>query len=202
MKMKRVLDFTVAWLALVILSPVFLIMAILIHFTSSGPVFYRARRVGLNGRLFTLYKFRSMVDGADRVGAGITVRADPRITRIGWFLRRTKLDELPQLFNVLKGDMSLVGPRPEDPRYVADYTPEQRRVLSARPGITSWASIQYRYEEEMLDVTTVDDVYRQVILPQKLALDLQYLERQSLQLDVRILFRTLFALLGWYPPPT
>src|SRR5512137_1537232 len=127
-----------------------------------------------------------MIADADRLGAGITTRDDPRITRAGRCLRRTKLDELPQLLNVVRGDMSLVGPRPEDPRYVADYTLEQRRVLTVRPGITSWASIQYRHEEQLLAAATVDDVYRREIMPRKLGLDLQYIDHQSLRLDLHI----------------
>ncbi|CAG0959048.1 O-antigen biosynthesis protein WbqP [Planctomycetaceae bacterium] len=192
--MKRIFDVTTAVLGLLVLAPVFVIIGIWIKVTSPGPVFYRARRVGVHGALFRLYKFRSMAVAADRSGAAITAGDDPRITRIGRFLRRTKLDELPQLLNVLKGDMSLVGPRPEDPRYVASYTPEQRRVLTVRPGITSWASVEYRHEEQLLSAATVDDVYRREIMPQKLALDLQYLDRQSLRLDFRILWLTFLAL--------
>ena len=190
---KRLFDFVATVVGLVILSPVFVVIALLIRVTSPGPVLHRARRVGLNGTPFTLYKFRTMVVGAAKMGAGITAHDDPRITRAGRLLRRTKLDELPQLVNVLKGEMSLVGPRPEDPRYVACYTLEQRRVLAVRPGITSWASIQYRHEEDLLGTSTVDDVYRRVIMPEKLALDLQYIDRQSLGLDVQILLRTLFT---------
>ncbi len=192
--MKRIFDMLVAALGLVILAPVFAIIGVWIKATSPGPIFYRARRAGRNGVPFGLYKFRSMVVDADRVGGGITAGDDPRITRTGRFLRRAKLDELPQLLNVMKGDMSLVGPRPEDPRYVESYTPEQRRVLTVRPGITSWASVQYRHEEQLLSVSTVDDVYRREIMPHKLALDLQYIDRQSWWLDLNILWRTCFAL--------
>jgi lipopolysaccharide/colanic/teichoic acid biosynthesis glycosyltransferase len=192
--MKRVFDVIVATLGLLVLAPLFVIAGVWITVTSPGPIFYRARRVGLNGALFNLYKFRSMVVDADCIGAGITAGDDPRITRAGRFLRRAKLDELPQLINVLKGDMSMVGPRPEDPRYVESYTPEQRRVLTVRPGITSWASIEYRHEEQLLSASTGDEVYRREIMPQKLTLDLQYLDRQSLQLDLNILWRTFLAL--------
>jgi lipopolysaccharide/colanic/teichoic acid biosynthesis glycosyltransferase len=180
---------------LVALSPLLVIVAVLVKRSSPGPVLHRAQRVGRQGRLFTLYKFRSMVVNADRLGAGITACDDARITPIGRRLRRTKLDELPQLINVLKGDMSLVGPRPEDPRYVALYTAEHRRVLNVRPGITSWASIHYRHEERLLSAEHVDVVYRTQVMPQKLALDLEYLERQSLLLDVSIIMRTLLAVL-------
>lgn len=191
--MKRIFDVSVALLGLIVLAPVFVIIGVWIKATSPGPVFYRARRVGQNGALFNLYKFRSMVADANRIGAGITAGDDPRITRAGRFLRRTKLDELPQLINVVQGDMSLVGPRPEDPRYVESYTAEQRRVLAVRPGITSWASVQYRHEEQLLSTATVDDVYRREIMPQKLALDLQYVDQQSLRLDLSILWHTLFV---------
>lgn len=191
--MKRIFDVSVALLGLIVLAPVFVIIGVWIKATSPGPVFYRARRVGQNGALFNLYKFRSMVANANRIGAGITAGDDPRITRAGRFLRRTKLDELPQLINVVQGDMSLVGPRPEDPRYVESYTAEQRRVLAVRPGITSWASVQYRHEEQLLSTATVDDVYRREIMPQKLALDLQYVDQQSLRLDLSILWHTLFV---------
>ena len=191
---KRLFDVMVAVLGLIVLAPVFVIVGAWIKVTSPGPIFYCARRVGRHGTLFDLYKFRSMVVDADRIGAGITAGDDPRVTRAGRFLRRTKLDELPQLINVLKGDMSLVGPRPEDPRFVESYTPEQRRVLTMRPGITSWASVQYRNEEQLLSASTVDDVYRREIMPQKLALDLDYIARRSFWLDARILLDTLLAL--------
>lgn len=191
---KRVFDVTAAVLGLIVLAPVFVIIGVWIKVTSPGPVFYCARRVGRNGVLFSLVKFRSMVVQADRLGAGITASDDPRITRPGRFLRRTKLDELPQLINVLRGDMSLVGPRPEDPRYVETYTAEQRRVLTVRPGITSWASVQYRHEEKRLAAASVDEVYRREIMPQKLALDLDYIARRSFWLDARILLHTLLAL--------
>lgn len=193
---KRAFDLLLSVAGMIALAPLFLAIAILIKCTSPGPVLYRARRAGRHGRPFTLYKFRTMVVNADRMGAGITAHDDPRITKVGQVLRRSKLDELPQLWNVVKGDMSLVGPRPEDPRYVADYTSEQRRVLSVRPGITGWASIQYRHEEQLLGVGNVDDVYRTQIMPHKLALDLEYVEQQSLGLDLLILFKTVLAVFG------
>lgn len=197
-QVKRVFDVTVAVLGLIVLAPLLAVIAAWIKIASPGPVFYRAQRVGRYGVLFGLYKFRSMVVDADRLGAGITARDDPRITSIGRLLRRSKFDELPQLINVVKGDMSLVGPRPEDPRYVASYTPEQQRVLTVRPGITSWASVRFRHEEQLLAAATVDDVYRRDIMPQKLALDLEYVARQSFGLDLRILWQTAVAL--WRRP--
>ncbi|RME57814.1 MAG: sugar transferase, partial [Caldilineae bacterium] len=141
-----------------------------------------------------LFKFRTMYVDADRIGPGVTRENDPRITPVGRLLRRTKLDELPQLFNVLKGDMSLVGPRPEDPRYVTHYTEEQRRVLTVRPGITSLASIRYRNEEQLLVGENWEEIYIRQIMPDKLFVDLRYLEHWSFSLDLRILFYTFFVL--------
>jgi lipopolysaccharide/colanic/teichoic acid biosynthesis glycosyltransferase len=191
---KRVFDLILAGLGLLVLTPLLLGIGLWIKLTSPGPVFYCARRVGRHGELFSMYKFRSMVANADRLGAGITAHDDLRVTPAGRMLRRTKLDELPQLLNVVKGDMSLVGPRPEDPRYVELYTPEQRQVLSVRPGITSWASIQFRHEEHLLSAGDVDELYRTHVMPQKLALEMDYLARRSLRLDLIILFRTAGAL--------
>jgi lipopolysaccharide/colanic/teichoic acid biosynthesis glycosyltransferase len=151
-------------------------------------------RVGRHGVPFKLYKFRSMVVNADKIGAGITTAHDPRITPIGRFLRRTKLDELPQLINVLRGEMSLVGPRPEDPRYVALYTEEQRRVLRARPGMTSLASVRYRNEQALLSGDDWETRYIQQIMPDKLAIDLQYIERATLLSDLGVLWQTFLAL--------
>jgi lipopolysaccharide/colanic/teichoic acid biosynthesis glycosyltransferase len=170
------------------------LIALLIRLTSPGPILYRAWRVGRGGREFTLYKFRSMVVGAEKNGPGITAADDPRITPVGRILRRTKLDELPQLWNVLRGDMSLVGPRPEDPRYVAFYLPEQRRVLSVRPGITSLASIEYRHEEDSLRCAGCEERYIQEVMPAKLAMDLRYVEQATLPGDIVIILRTLRAL--------
>ncbi len=192
--LKRAFDLFASALGLIILSPIFALIALLIRLTSPGPVFYRARRVGQGGREFTLYKFRSMVADADRRGPGITAAGDPRVTSIGRVLRRTKLDELPQLWNVLRGDMSLVGPRPEDPRYVALYTPEQRRVLDVRPGITSLASIEYRNEEAVLHGPDWEQRYIHEVMPAKLAIDLRYVQRATLFTDLLIILRTLLAL--------
>jgi lipopolysaccharide/colanic/teichoic acid biosynthesis glycosyltransferase len=194
--MKRAFDFVTSAIGLIVLSPIMAFIALLIRLDSSGPIFYRATRVGLGGRLFTLYKFRSMVVNADKIGPGITSAGDSRITRIGRVLRRTKLDELPQLFNVFRGDMSLVGPRPEDPCYVALYTPKQREVLNVRPGITSLASIEYRHEEAILKGEDWKTQYIQDIMPTKLVIDLDYVENASLLQDFYILWRTFLALLS------
>jgi lipopolysaccharide/colanic/teichoic acid biosynthesis glycosyltransferase len=192
--LKQTFDTTVATFGLLALAPVFLVVAVLIKLEDGGPVFYRAKRVGLNGNLFPLYKFRSMRVDADRMGPGITASGDPRITRMGAWLRRTKVDELPQLLNVIAGDMSLVGPRPEDPRYVALYTPEQRRILQVRPGITSAASLAYRHEEQMLSGPNWQDTYVHEVMPAKLAIDLEYLARRTLLTDMTLILRTIGAM--------
>jgi lipopolysaccharide/colanic/teichoic acid biosynthesis glycosyltransferase len=192
--LKRTLDIVASAAVLIILSPFLLLIGLLVRLTSAGPAFYRATRTGLYGREFKLYKFRSMVIDADRRGPGITTAGDRRITPVGRILRRTKLDELPQFLNVLKGDMSIVGPRPEDPRYVTYYTPEQRAVLNVRPGITSPASVEYRNEEVMLQGQDWETTYIQKIMPAKLALDLDYAQNASVWRDIRILFVTFLSL--------
>ena len=192
--MRRLLDFSSALVGLILLSPLFLVTSLLIKLTSPGPVFHRGRRVGLNGRLFSLYKFRTMIAGAANMGLAITAERDPRITPLGRILRRTKADELPQLLNVLKGDMSLVGPRPEDPRYVAQYTPEQREILKVRPGITGAASVVYRNEERILTGQDWETAYRTRVLPTKLAIDLDYLSKRTFGSDLLLIFRTIFSM--------
>lgn len=191
---RRLFDILVAGSGLLLLSPLFVLVAVGIKLNSPGPVFYRAQRVGKDGDLFRLFKFRSMVSGADRNGPGITVSGDARITSVGRFLRRTKIDELPQLLNVLFGDMSLVGPRPEDPRYVAQYTVEQRQALRVRPGITSAASLAYRHEEQILAGADWEVTYRTQVLPAKLAIDLDYLAHRTLFSDVKLVLDTVFAM--------
>lgn len=191
---RRLIDMVVALTGLLFLSPLLLTIAIAIVIDSPGPLFYRAQRVGQAGRVFFLYKFRSMRMGADKEGPAITAAGDSRITRVGRILRNTKLDELPQLLNVLRGEMSLVGPRPEDPRYVSIYTPEQRKVLRVRPGITSAASLSFRHEEKMLTGQDWETVYRTQVLPQKLAIDLEYLRTRTLLSDFRLIWHTIVAM--------
>lgn len=194
--LKRAFDILASATGLFILSPVFLIIALAVKLGSPGPVFYRATRVGRYGVPFKLLKFRSMVADADKAGPGITRSGDRRVTSVGRILRRTKLDELPQLFNVLRGEMSLVGPRPEDPRYVALYTPEQRQVLNVRPGITSLASVRYRNEEALLTGGDWEREYVERIMPAKLAIDLEYVHRASVGQDVLVILATLWAVVS------
>ena len=163
---------------------------------SDGPVLYRATRTGRGGRPFTMYKLRTMRVRQDGERARITHHGDDRITRVGRVLRRTRLDELPQLWNVIVGDMSLVGPRPEDPHYVELYSARQRRVLAARPGITSLASLRYRDEQALLVGPGWERTYVESVMPAKLEIDLAYVERWSLGLDLRILAATALLLLG------
>lgn len=190
--MKRLFDLATSAGALIVLSPLFVVIALAIKLTSKGPVFYRARRVGKDGAPLEVLKFRSMREGI--AGPAITASGDPRITAIGRWLRKLKLDELPQLINVLRGDMSIVGPRPEDARYVALYTPEQRRVLSVLPGITSAASVAYRNEEEMLQGENWETAYVSTIMPEKLRLELEYIDRRRAGSDLVIIMRTVAAL--------
>jgi lipopolysaccharide/colanic/teichoic acid biosynthesis glycosyltransferase len=190
---KRACDLVVAGCLIVVTSPLWLIARLLLKHDSPGPVFYAARRVGRNGVPFTMYKFRTMV--TDAAGPPVTASDDPRITRAGRWLRSAKLDELPQLLNVVRGEMSLVGPRPEEPRYVEGYTVEQRRVLSVRPGLTSPATVEFRDEERMLTGMGADleDHYLNVVLPAKLKLELDYLDGRSFRRDLGILFATVKA---------
>jgi lipopolysaccharide/colanic/teichoic acid biosynthesis glycosyltransferase len=193
---KRLLDFFIAAVALVFLSPLLLIIAIAIKVTSPGTVLFRQQRVGLNGCAFFILKFRSMIPEAESAGAGITSSGDARVTGIGRILRKLKLDELPQLWNVFVGEMSLVGPRPELPKYVEYYTPEQRLALSVRPGITSIASTVFRNEEELLAAAVdKESFYREVLIPKKNDLDRLYVQRISFTTDVKVLLRTIDAVL-------
>jgi len=193
---KRALDLVISILGLLLLSPLLLVLALWIKLDSRGPVLYRGKRVGKDGRSFLMYKFRTMVMGAEKRGPAVTYRGDPRITPAGRFLRKTKLDELPQLLNVLRGEMSLVGPRPEDPSYVGFYTPEQRQVLSVKPGITGPTQLEYRDEASMLQGEGVDEEYVTRLMPEKLKLDLEYVGTRSLLLDLKILWRTATTLLS------
>lgn len=188
---KRALDVFSSILGLIALAPVFVLVGCCIKLNSRGGVFFRQDRVGLDGRLFRILKFRSMVMDPSKKSPRITVSGDSRVTAVGSFLRRYKIDELPQLWNVLWGDMSLVGPRPELPVYVALYTPDQRRVLSVRPGITDPASLAYRNEEHMFaGQEEPEQSYVTRILPEKLARSMDYLQQVSFRYDLRIIFHT------------
>lgn len=189
-RLKWTFDVSVASVGIALTFPLWLILAAAIRLTSPGPVFYASDRIGKNGCPFTMYKFRSMHMNADRSGPGITGAADPRVTSIGRALRATKLDELPQLINVVRGDMSLVGPRPEVPEYVADYNARQRQVLEVRPGMTGLTQLVYAREEQLLRAANVDREYREWLLPRKLELDLIYIANRTFLGDLRLLFAT------------
>lgn len=190
--LKRTFDFLASLFGLLLLSPLILCIAVWVKCDSKGPIFYRQVRVGKDGREFKLLKFRSMRMGADRAGLLTLGDRDPRITRSGFWLRKTKLDELPQLFNVLVGDMSLVGPRPEVPKYVALYTPEQREILSVRPGITDTASVEMRNEAELMaQQADPEGYYVNVQIPLKIKLAKEYIAQQSLLSDLKLIVRTI-----------
>lgn len=194
---KRVLDVVASSIGLVLLSPLLGGLALAVRASSPGPAFFRQVRVGRHGRLFRIWKFRTMVDDAERLGPGITAGRDPRITPLGHWLRKTKLDELPQLLNVVRGEMSLVGPRPEIPEYVRCYDDTQRAVLDVRPGITDPASLEFSGEEEMLaERDDALEYYRTVVMPAKLALNLEYRRRATVVSDLRILLATVAVVLG------
>lgn len=194
---KRLFDIGFALVLLVLLSPLLLVFALAVALTSPGGAFFRQQRVGKGGRPFRLLKFRTMRPGSEAKGQLTIGGRDPRITRVGYLLRKTKLDELPQLWNVLAGDMSVVGPRPEVPKYVALYTAEQRAVLSVRPGITGMASLDYIDENELLArAADPEKAYIEEVMPAKLALDLRYVREQSLALDLRIIAVTVRKVFG------
>ena len=190
--LKRTFDFLASLFGLLLLSPHILCIAVWVKCDSKGPIFYRQVRVGKDGREFKLLKFRSMRMGADRAGLLTLGDRDPRVTRSGFWLRKTKLDELPQLFNVLVGDMSLVGPRPEVPKYVALYTPEQREILSVRPGITDAASVEMRNEAELMAQQADPEAYYvNVQIPLKIKLAKEYIAQQSFLSDLKLIVRTI-----------
>ena len=192
--MKRAFDVVVAAAGLVMTSPIIAAAALAVKLESPGPAFYSGARAGMSGRPFQIHKLRTMRPSSS--GPAVTAGDDPRITAVGRFLRRTKLDELPQLLNVLKGDMSLVGPRPEDPKYVALYTPEQRAVLSVRPGITGPTVLRFIDEEQLLRGGDPESVYLTKVVPSKLAVDLEYVRDASFAGDLKILAETFLAVIA------
>lgn len=190
---KRLFDLFFSSLGLVVLSPLFLIVALWVKLDSPGPVFFRQIRVGRYEKPFRIYKFRTMVDDAEKRGSQITVRSDRRVTKAGAFLRKTKIDELPQLINVVKGEMSLVGPRPEVPKYVAHYPEEAKRIIFAlRPGITDYAAIEYREESSLLQETeNPEKRYVEEILPRKIELYERYARQRTLFIDFMLILKTI-----------
>lgn len=189
---KRAFDFTASLLGLLILLPILLITAIFIKLDSRGPIFFKQKRVGKNKETFEIYKFRTMVTDAEKMGKQITIGNDSRITRIGKVIRKCKLDELPQLINVLKGEMSLVGPRPEVPRYVELYDEYQEQILLVKPGITDYASIKFIDENEILGSSSdPEEEYIKEIMPNKIELNMQYIKNFSLFEDIHLILKTI-----------
>ena len=192
--MKRLFDVVCSFFGLLVLSPLFVFLSLWVGLGSKGGVFYKQKRVGRFNKDFTLYKFRSMRVGSDKKGLLTIGGKDSRVTKAGFFIRKYKLDELPQLLNVLKGDMSFVGPRPEVRKYVDMYTERQLKVLDVRPGITDLASIKYRNENDLLAATdNPEQYYIDVVMQDKLALNLQYIETRSFFGDIKLIFRTIFG---------
>ncbi len=194
---KRIFDVAVSALMLILLSPLFLVLAIAIKLDSPGPVFYRQVRVTQYGKTFRIFKFRSMVSNADKIGTQVTVGNDSRITRVGKLIRKCRLDEICQLIDIFRGTMTFVGTRPEVPKYVAAYAPEMRATLLLPAGVTSEASIRYKDEDSLLDgAEDVDAVYVEKVLPGKMQYNLQAIRNFSFWGDIRTMFRTVFAVLG------
>ncbi|MEW4527104.1 sugar transferase [Maioricimonas sp. JC845] len=192
---KRLFDITFSAIGLILLSPLLLMVALLVRVTSKGPIFFCQERMGRNFKPFQIYKFRTMVVDAPKLGGQITAGRDPRITTVGHFLRATKIDEMPQLFNVLRGDMSFVGPRPEVPRYVEQFRDDYLELLKVRPGITDIASLKYRHESELLGASSDPEAtYVNEVLPDKIALGKEYLQRQSLGLDLQLIVKTVLRM--------
>lgn len=195
--MKRLFDIVASFIGLLLLSPFLLIIALCVGLSSPGGVFYRQVRVGRYGKDFRLWKFRTMRPDSDKKGLLTVGGRDPRVTRVGYVLRKYKLDELPQLLNVLSGDMSVVGPRPEVRKYVELYTPEQRKVLDVRPGITDYASIEYSDENELLAKSNdPEKTYIEEVMPAKLKLNEKYIAEKSFATDLKIIFRTIGKIVG------
>jgi len=191
--MKRVVDIILSIIALAILFPLFVVVAALIGLDSKGPVFFKGVRIGRHGKPFVPYKFRTMVADAEKISKIVsTPDDDPRITRVGRLIRRFNLDELPQLINVLKGEMSIVGPRPEVPQYVEMFTEEEKAILTVRPGITDWATVWIKDKGKIFAGSEdPEKVYMETVRPEKLRLQLEYVRNRSVWIDFRIMLRTL-----------
>lgn len=195
--LKRIFDIIVSTMMLIIVSPVFLILAIAIKLDSPGPVFYRQERVTQYGKIFRIFKFRTMVSNADKIGTQVTVGNDSRITRVGKLIRKCRLDEVSQLIDVFRGAMTFVGTRPEVTQYVAAYTPEMMATLLLPAGVTSLASIMYKDEDALLDgAENVDETYVKAVLPEKMRYNLEAIERFSFLGDIKVMFMTVLAVLG------
>jgi len=193
--MKRLFDIIFSFLGILFLSPILAVISIVIKLNERGPVFYKAPRGGLNGKMFKMFKFRSMVVNAEKMGASSTTSSDLRITTIGKFIRKYKMDEIPQLFNVLKGEMSFVGPRPEVKYFTDMYTDEEKAILTVKPGITDWASVWNSNEEKILEGSEdPDKAYMELIRPEKIRLQLKYVREKSFFTDLRIILLTLLAI--------
>ena len=196
---KRLFDLFCSSIGLILFSPVFLTLAIAIKLDSPGPIFYRGVRIGRYGKPFRIYKFRSMVQDAEKIGAASTSATDMRVTRTGHIIRKFKLDEFSQLINVLIGDMSLVGPRPEVQKFVDMYTEEEKAILTLRPGITDWSSIRFHNEGEIIEASGIadaDEAYAKIIRPTKLRLQLKYLREHNLWIDIKIIICTILTLIS------
>lgn len=194
--LKRLFDILASLILLIILSPLFIIFSIMIKLDSKGPIMFKQNRVTENGRIFKIFKFRTMVENADKNGSQVTVKNDNRVTKIGKFLRKFRLDEIPQLINILIGDMSFVGTRPEVPKYVELYTDEMKATLLMKAGVTSLASIKFKDEEKLLQMDgNIDKIYIEDILPQKMQYNLEYLKRFNFFYDIKLMFMTLFAVI-------
>lgn len=194
--MKRFFDTLFSLLTLIILSPVFLLISMLIMLSSKGGIFFKQERIGKNGNPFNLFKFRTMKPGSDKLGLITVGGRDPRITGIGYFLRKYKIDELPQLFNILKGEMSFVGPRPEVKKYVDRYSEEQKKILNIKPGLTDYASIEFYNESEILaEYDDPEQAYIKEIMPKKLSLNLKYIQESGFFTDCKIMAKTILRIL-------
>jgi lipopolysaccharide/colanic/teichoic acid biosynthesis glycosyltransferase len=197
--MKRLFDFTLALFGLIIIGPFLLLIVILIKLDSKGPVFYRGERIGRLGKPFKIFKFRSMVQNAEKFGAASTNAGDIRITRMGKLIRKFKLDEFSQLVNVVRGEMSLVGPRPEVKKFVDVYTEDEKIILTVRPGITDWSSIKFHNEPEIIAASGIEDAdeaYVKLIRPEKLRLQMKYVRERTFWIDLMIIFATILTLIS------
>jgi lipopolysaccharide/colanic/teichoic acid biosynthesis glycosyltransferase len=195
--LKRLFDVIISFIGIILTSPVFLLGALMVKISSKGPALYKSQRVGKNGKLFLMYKFRTMVVNADKIGGPSTASDDPRLTKTGLFLKKFQIDELPQLINVLKGEMSLVGPRPEVPFYINMMTEEERKtILSVKPGITDFASLWNFHEGEILKgAEDPEKEYMEKIRPEKLRLQKKYINEMSFWTDIKIIFKTVLKVL-------